>query len=129
MFTALTDIVFLYLTSRPSFHEISASLETLRDLTAKLGEKDAGETEEHCSRMRQLSYAMGRTRGLSQHRLHLIDYAAYFHDVDKIKAPDEILQKPNVLTSAEWSVIKRHPGFGRDLLDGTFLAEASTIVE
>ena len=129
VFTALTDIVFLYLTSRPSFHKISASLETLRSLTAKLACKDAGETEEHCSRMRQLSYATGRTLGLSQHRLHLLDYAAYFHDIGKIEVPAEILQKPDTLTSAEWSVVKRHPVSGRELLDNTFIEEASDIVE
>lgn len=129
VFTALTDIEFLYLTSKPNFHEISASLETLRDLTAKLGDKDAGETEEHCSRMRQLSYAMGRTLGLSQHRLHLLDYAAYFHDIGKIDVPNEILQKPGALNTAEWNIIKQHPGFGRALLDGTFIEEASEIVE
>ncbi len=129
VFTALTDIVFLYVTSKPNFHEISNSLETLRELTAKLNQKDAGETEEHCSRMRRLAYAMGCTLGLSQHHLHLLDYAAYFHDIGKIEVPAEILQKPGALNPAEWAVIERHPSYGRALLDHTFIQEASVIVE
>ena len=129
VFTALTDIMFLYVTSKPSFHEISTTLETLKNLTTTLRRKDAGETEEHCSRMRKLAYAMGRTLGLSPHRLQLLDYAAYFHDIGKIEVPAEILQKPDALTPAEWAIIKQHPGHGRALLDDTFIEEASEIVE
>ena len=127
--TAQTDIEFLYMTSQPSFHEISGSLRTLRNLTRTLAEKDAGETEEHCRRMRTLSYAMGKKLGLSQHRLHLLDYAAYFHDVGKIKVPANILTKPAALTPEEWVVVKRHPVYGRELLAETFIREAGEIVE
>ena len=129
VFTAQTDIEFLYVTSHPSFHEISGSLRTLRNLTRTLAEKDAGETEEHCRRMRTLSYTMGKKLGLSQHRLHLLDYAAYFHDVGKIKVPAHILTKPAALSPEEWVVIKRHPVYGRELLAETFIREAGIIVE
>ena len=129
VFTAQTDIEFLYVTSQPNFHEISASLQTLRELTRTLAKKDSGETEEHCRRMRTLSYAMGKKLHLSQHRLHLLDYAAYFHDVGKIKVPAAILRKPAVLTPEEWQVIKRHPTYGRELLTETFIEEAGCIVE
>ena len=129
VFTAQTDIEFLYVTSQPNFHEISGSLETLRKLTRTLAGKDSGETEEHCRRMRTLSYAMGKKLHLSQHRLHLLDYAAYFHDVGKIKVPTDILEKPAALTPEEWRVIKRHPADGRELLAETFIEEAGIIVE
>ena len=129
VFTAQTDIEFLYVTSQPSFHEISASLKTLKTLTRTLSQKDSGETEEHCRRMRALSYTMGKKLKLSQHRLHLLDYAAYFHDVGKIKVPTDILKKPAALTPEEWRVIKRHPVYSRELLAETFIEEAGDIVE
>ena len=121
VFTAQTDIEFLYVTSHPSFHEISGSLRTLRNLTRTLAEKDAGETEEHCRRMRTLSYTMGKKLGLSQHRLHLLDYASPFHHIGEIEGPAEILQKPSALTPVEWAVIKQYPVYGRALLDNTFM--------
>lgn len=129
VFTAQTDIEFLFITTQPAFHEISRSLKMLKDLTIELASKDSGETEDHCKRMRKLSYAMGKQLQLSQHQLHLLDYAAYFHDVGKIKVPDSILKKPAALNPQEWQIIKQHPNYGRELLEQSFIQEAGIIVE
>jgi HD-GYP domain-containing protein (c-di-GMP phosphodiesterase class II) len=129
VFSALTDITFLYLTSQPTFAEISASLTMLKALAQKIQRKDAGETEEHCRRIREQCLAMGKTLGLSQGQLHLLDYAAYFHDVGKIKVPPRILKKPGALTEGEWNVMRQHPSHGRKLLEGSFIKAAGAIIE
>lgn len=129
VFNALTDITFLYISTQPSFAEISESLKTLKALARRIQRKDAGETEEHCRRTRARSLAIAKALSLSQEQLHLLNYAAYFHDIGKIKVPPRILKKPGALTEAEWRIIKRHPTYGRELLENSFFKKAGAIIE
>ena len=126
--SARTDVQFLYLTSMPTFHRVSRELDELLQLAVEVEIKD-GYTAEHCRRLQILSYAAGRELGLAQDRLFLLDYGAYLHDVGKVKVPVSILQKPSALTKAEWTIMKKHPIYGRELLEKTYLKKASTIVE
>ena len=125
---AQTDVRFLYFTSQPTFHEISQELGDLMRLAVEVEVKD-GYTAEHCRRLQMLSYAAGQELGLAQSRLYLLDYGAYLHDVGKVKVPAHILQKPSTLTQAEWALMKKHPTFGREMLEKTYLKKAGTIVE
>lgn len=125
---AQTDVRFLYFTSQPTFHEISQELSDLMRLAVEVEVKD-GYTADHCRRLQILSYAAGQELGLTQDRLYLLDYGAYLHDVGKVKVPATILQKPSALTEAEWTLMKKHPIFGRELLEKTYLKRAGTIVE
>jgi HD-GYP domain-containing protein (c-di-GMP phosphodiesterase class II) len=129
VFNALTDITFLYITSQPSFAEISASLRMLKVLVRRIQRKDAGETEDHCERTRMRCLTIAKVLNLSQERLHLLDHAAYFHDIGKIKVPPRILKKSGTLTEAEWKVIRRHPIYGRKLLEDSFFKSAGAIIE
>ena len=126
--TAVTEADLLYVTERAQFHEISSELGELRELAVEVELKD-GYTSDHCRRLQDLSYALGKELGLKSKRLHLLDYGAYLHDVGKIRVPLSILNKPAKLTPEEWVVIKKHPLYGRELLDQTFMKEAGTIVE
>lgn len=128
-FSALTDITFLYISTQPSFAEISESLKVLKVLAHKIRRKDAGETEEHCRRIREHCLTVAKALRLSQQQLYLLDYAAYFHDIGKIKVPPRILKKPGALTEAEWKIIRQHPTYGRDLVENSFIKEAGTIIE
>ena len=125
---AQTDVRFIYFTSKPTFHEISQELGELMRLAVEVEIKD-GYTAEHCRRLQILSYATGQELGLAQDRLYVLDYGAYLHDVGKVKVPVGILQKPSALTKAEWVIMKKHPIYGRELLEKTYLKKASTIVE
>ncbi len=125
---AQTDVRFLYFTSQPTFHEISEELGDLMRLAVEVEVKD-GYTAEHCRRLQVLSYAAGQELGLAQDRLYLLDYGAYLHDVGKVKVPANILRKPSTLTQAEWALMKKHPTFGRELLEKTYLKRAGVIVE
>jgi HD-GYP domain-containing protein (c-di-GMP phosphodiesterase class II) len=129
VFSALTDITFLYISTQPSFTEISVSLKMLKTLARRIQRKDAGETEDHCRRIRERCLAMAKALSLSQEQLHLLDYAAYFHDIGKIKVAPRILKKPAALTTAEWNVIRQHPTYGRKLLENSFIEEAGVIIE
>ena len=126
--TAITEANLLYVTERAQFHEISKDLNELRELAVEVEMKD-GYTADHCLRLQSLSYAIGQEFGLGSKRLHILDYGAYLHDVGKIRVPLAILNKPAKLTPEEWEVIKKHPTYGRELLDQTFMKAAGTIVE
>lgn len=72
---------------------------------------------------------MGKELGLSDDRLFLLDYGAYLHDLGKVKVPLEILLKPARLTETEWEVIKKHPTYGRELVEGTAVSDVGPIIE
>lgn len=128
IFTALGFTRFLYISSKPIFHEISHEMQDLLQLAVDIELKD-GYTADHCLRLQRLSYATGQELALESHRLHVLDYGAYLHDVGKIKIPLEILQKPAKLTDEEYRIIKNHPSYGYDMLANTFMKEAGRIVE
>jgi diguanylate cyclase (GGDEF)-like protein len=46
-----------------------------------------------------------------------IRVAALLHDVGKIAVPEEILDKPAALTSAEWRTVVQHPRIGQVILE------------
>lgn len=128
MFSAQTEVQFLYICSLPTFHQTSEALSQLKDLAVEVETKD-GYTANHCERIQSLSYAIGKELGLSHRQLYLLDYGAYLHDVGKIKIPLEVLQKPAPLTKEEWPLFHQHPITGREMLEQTFMKASGPIVE
>jgi HD-GYP domain-containing protein (c-di-GMP phosphodiesterase class II) len=97
-------------------------------LLARLAVKDAS-TREHTRRVARLTVQIGQELGLRGTRLRELAVAALLHDVGKLQVPDAILSKAGPLSSAEFAVIKRHPGDGAALLEhiGGFAAEAPLV--
>jgi HD-GYP domain-containing protein (c-di-GMP phosphodiesterase class II) len=48
--------------------------------------------------------------------LRTLARAGLLHDVGKIGIPDAILNKPGSLDPHEWTIIKRHPALGHEIL-------------
>jgi diguanylate cyclase (GGDEF)-like protein len=61
--------------------------------------------------------AMARTLQLPDAEVDRIQIAAMLHDIGKIAVPDEILDKPSALTSAEWRSVVQHPRIGQIILE------------
>jgi HD-GYP domain-containing protein (c-di-GMP phosphodiesterase class II) len=59
---------------------------------------------------------MGKQLGFTAERLSVLECASLFHDVGKIGIEDAILNKASKLTEAEYSIIKRHPQIGVDII-------------
>lgn len=72
----------------------------------------------HCERVAQYALAVARALGLEEVQQTTIRLGAYLHDLGKIQVPIEILTKPGRLTPDEFEVIKRHPVWGVELLEG-----------
>jgi len=80
-------------------------------LEKALEERDY-ETSEHIKRMKNFSLKIGKFLNLSENELNELSLVATLHDIGKIAIPDNILKKPDKLSSEEWEIIKKHPEIG-----------------
>ena len=102
---------------------------TVKALLLQLAEKDAY-TEGHTRRVALLSAQIGEDLGLAPARVRDLALGAMVHDVGKLSVPDAILQKPAKLSEEEFAVIRRHPVWGRELVDelGGFSPRVASLV-
>jgi putative nucleotidyltransferase with HDIG domain len=84
-------------------------------LAGALGSKDY-ETKEHSTRLVGVSDAIARHIGLAEDVRRIIRFGAYLHDIGKVVIPDELLRKRGALTPYEFSIVRRHPEVGADIL-------------
>ena len=61
--------------------------------------------------------AMARQLDLSESEIDRLKIAALLHDVGKVAVPEDILEKPSALTSAEWRTVVQHPRIGQVILE------------
>lgn len=74
-------------------------------------------TEGHAQRVRQYSCAIANELKLSRTQIRNISTAALLHDVGKIGISSEILNKPGKLTEEEYSTLKLHAMYTKNILD------------
>jgi HD-GYP domain-containing protein (c-di-GMP phosphodiesterase class II) len=87
----------------------------VRALMNRLHDKDEY-TEEHTRRVATRAVQVGEKLGLAPGRLRRLAVGGLLHDMGKLSVPDSILKKPEMLTDAEFAVIRRHPEWGDRLL-------------
>lgn len=90
-------------------------LRTAEALASAVDMKDPY-TGEHTRRVTHFSLAIAKEMGLAEEALEALKLGAIFHDIGKIGIADQILQKKTGLTPAEFSVMKRHPELGYEML-------------
>lgn len=130
-FKAIGLTEFLYVCSQPIFHRYSRVVKDIMSLAISIEEKD-GYTVDHCTRISKMSMIIGEAIGLDSEQVQKLNLGSFFHDVGKVKIPEEILKKPGKLTPDEWTIMKQHPTFGRELLEECtipVLASVGKIVE
>ncbi len=74
------------------------------------------ETQAHVSLMMRLAEATMRALGRSEDEIVLLRLAAQLRDIGKIGIPEDIVQKPGLLTEDEWGVMRCHPQIGQQIL-------------
>ena len=87
----------------------------LQALTAVASAHD-GDTSAHSMRLVNMARETARALSCSEEEVRLVRLAALLHDIGKVGIPHEILHKPGPLTDDEWSVMRRHPKIGRQIL-------------
>jgi putative nucleotidyltransferase with HDIG domain len=127
-FRVNTDVELLMVSSPPSFHLVRDEIQGILSLARSVEEKDEI-TEGHLNRLERLAIMTGERLGLSGQRLLDLSYAAYLHDIGKVKVPDEILNKEGPLTPEEQIEMRRHTIYGQEMLtDHEFLSNAARII-
>lgn len=76
------------------------------------------DTQMHCRRVSGLAVKLAALCGESLENQTKISIAALYHDIGKIKLPEEILNKKEPLTDEEYNLIKQHTNFGSVLMKG-----------
>lgn len=76
-----------------------------------------------------LALMTGISMGYERPKLHHLGMGALLHDIGKILVPKQILNKPGALTEEEYSIVKKHPEFGLQILkNNTQVSSLSKLV-
>ena len=79
-----------------------------RDLLLGVLREREPELHAHMQGVGELAVALGRAVGLDGEDLDVLGRAADLHDIGKMAIPDQILNKPGPLDSAEWDLMRTH---------------------
>ncbi len=69
-------------------------------------------TYAHCANVCVYSLTMGVRLGLDRKRLSQLGFAALFHDIGKVKLPEDLIRKPDAFNENDWMQMQRHPLLG-----------------
>ncbi len=66
-----------------------------------------------------LSISFGRYLDLPEKTLLELGFGAFLHDIGKMQIPDSVLNKPGRLDPDEMEIMRKHPEFGIEIVDGS----------
>ncbi|MBN2226846.1 MAG: HD domain-containing protein [candidate division Zixibacteria bacterium] len=83
---------------------------TLLELTAI---RDFDEyTFAHCTNVCVYALTMGLRLTMDRNQLSELGFAALFHDLGKVKLPNDLVRKPDVFDENDWVQMQKHPQLG-----------------
>ncbi len=91
------------------------SVEVMEALAHTIDAKDEY-TKGHSIRVANYSRMIAQKMDMPEEDCDNIYYMGLLHDIGKIGVPNEIINKPTRLTDDEYTVIKKHPPLGYDIL-------------
>ena len=91
------------------------SVEVMEALAHTIDAKDEY-TRGHSVRVAKYSRMLAQRMGLSGQDCESVYYMGLLHDIGKIGVPNDIINSKNPLTEEEYTLIKKHPGLGYDIL-------------
>jgi HD-GYP domain-containing protein (c-di-GMP phosphodiesterase class II) len=89
--------------------------QTIKGLASAIDKMDRY-TAGHSMRVAGYAQLLAIKLGLPADQVEIVRQAALMHDIGKIGCVMN-LNKPGILTDREYEVFKRHPGFGREILE------------
>ncbi len=115
MYSTLTKRSQAYEEEATEFAQLyRASLHALVDLTEM---RDNDVTGKHINRLQYYTKVLAQLFIDNEDEINILASTITFHDIGKVAVPDEILNKPGSLTSAEWEIMKQHPLRGAEIID------------
>lgn len=85
-------------------------------MLAKAAEAKDRTTGDHVNRVKNMSFSICKSIGMTDEKSDEIAYSSILHDVGKIHIPDAILNKPGSLDNEEWIIMKTHTIAGESIL-------------
>lgn len=98
------------------YEDLQATFQQTIEGLAKAIDKMDRYTAGHSSRVATYATFLANRLGMNAHEIEIVRQSALMHDIGKIGCVMN-LNKPGKLTQDEYEIFKRHPGFGRDILD------------
>lgn len=80
-------------------------------------------TERHSANVTELAVRTAEALHCSEKEIESIRIAGMLHDIGKIAIPDNILLKKGRLTDEEYTIIKKHPSIGENILKAVSLMD------
>ncbi len=109
--------------------EVERSYRSLRQVFTTAMDFRDRVTGGHSDRVVHLSLELGRGLRLAEDRMHHLEWAAFLHDIGKVRVNEEILTKPGPLNADEWGEMQQHPYFSYSILSQVeHLQDAAEIV-
>lgn len=103
------------------FEDLKATFQQTIQGLAKTIDKMDTYTAGHSERVAAYAQILAIKMGLSEEEIEVVRQSALLHDIGKVGCVLN-LNKPGKLTREEYALFKKHPGFGRDILEPiTFL--------
>jgi response regulator RpfG family c-di-GMP phosphodiesterase len=98
------------------YEDLRATFQQTIEGLARAIDKMDRYTAGHSERVATYATYLARRLGLGAESIEVVRQSALMHDIGKIGCVMN-LNKPGKLTQDEYEVFKRHPGYGRDILD------------
>ncbi len=101
-----------------SYESLKKTLNDAIDTMVRIVELRDPYTAGHQQNVAELATAIATQMNLANDRIDQLRMAAVIHDIGKMYIPTDILSKPGKLTYIEYDLIKTHPHYGYDIVNG-----------
>ena len=98
------------------YEDLQATFQQTIQSLARTIDKMDRYTAGHSERVAHYAAALARWLGLSDDKVEVVRQAALMHDIGKVGCVLN-LNKPGKLTQQEYEIFKKHPVYGREILD------------
>jgi putative nucleotidyltransferase with HDIG domain len=116
LLSIVTDRAAAAIENAQLYEDLKATFsQTIKGLASALDKMDRY-TSGHSERVAAYAQILAIKLGLPEADAEIVRQAALMHDIGKIGCVMN-LNKPGILTEREYDMFKRHPGYGRDILE------------
>lgn len=98
------------------YEDLQATFQQTIQSLARTIDKMDRYTAGHSERVARYAVSLARWLGLSEDMIDIVRHSALMHDIGKVGCVMN-LNKPGKLTQEEYEIFKKHPVYGREILD------------
>jgi len=98
------------------YEDLQATFQQTIQSLARTIDKMDRYTSGHSERVARYAVNLARWLGLPEDQIEIVRHSALMHDIGKVGCVLN-LNKPGKLTQSEYEIFKRHPSYGKDILD------------